>query len=270
MNGRRVCPNCGVDNGSVARLGYSWRDWALKKCAHCRFVYLENPPDYEALAKVYPWEENSNARRQRMGSEYPFTAAISKALGVLRRGLIKKPDKLVRWSKRWFPPGVVADVGCGDGGTLARLSDEFELIGIDISKELVGRTRERLADRQATILNMPALEGLRCLSDRTLSGIILMSFLEHEIRPKELLHEAARTLKGKGAVIIKVPNYGGLNRRVMGSRWCGFHFPGHVNYFTPSNLCEMVRSVGLHVVGFGWMDHFFMNDNMWMVGRRDM
>ena len=270
MGERRVCPNCGVENDSVAQLGYSWQDWALKQCARCRFVYLENPPDYETLAEVYPWEEDSNTRRKRMRSEYPFTAAISSALGGLRRRLIKKPDKLGRWIKRWVPPGAVADIGCGDGGTLARLPGEFKLIGIDISMELVGRTRERLARRQATILNMPALEGLRSLSDRSLSGIIMMSFLEHEIRPKELLREAARTLARGGAVVIKVPNYGGLNRRVMGSRWCGFHFPGHVNYFTPSSLCEMVRSVGLHVVCFGWMDHFVMNDNMWMVGRRDM
>ena len=43
--GARRCPNCGADNACASRLSYSWRQWVLKACGNCRFVYLENPPD---------------------------------------------------------------------------------------------------------------------------------------------------------------------------------------------------------------------------------
>ena len=38
-----------------------------------------------------------------------------------------------------------------------------------------------------------------------------------------------------GVAIVKVPNYGSLNRMVMGGNWCGFRIPDHVNYFTKSS-----------------------------------
>ena len=114
---------------------------------------------------------------------------------------------------------------------------------------------------------MPAIEGLASIPDDSVSGVVMRSFLEHEARPATLLREVARTLNGQGCSIIKVPNYASLNRRVMGSRWCGFRFPGHVNYFTPKSLRNMVEGAGLRVVDFGWLDHFALSDNMWLVAR---
>ena len=265
----RNCPKCGTDNTHSPPLQYSWRDWSLKECTRCRFVYLENPPSYERLAAEHPWEKNHGERRERMRTEYPLTFAGSIAWRALRSRVVKKSDKLARIIDRWFPRGPVADIGCGDGQSLARLPDRFEPVGVELSEQLARRSRERLAHRDATILNMSALEGLRSMPDDTLSGIVMCSFLEHEARPAELLDEAARTLRTDGCTVIKVPNYACLNRRVLGSRWCGFHFPGHVNYFSPSSLREMVEFAGLRIVNFGWSEHFFLSDNMWLVACQD-
>ena len=264
----RNCPKCGHDNSQGAPLKCSWQDWVLKQCACCYFVYLENPPTYECLAAEHPWEMNHGERKERIRAEYPIAFATSKAWRVLRRRLFPKSDKLMRRVSRWFPPGPVADIGCGDGGHLLRLPDRFEPIGVELSETLARRSRARLAHRQVTILNMSALEGLGRIPDNSLSGVIMRSFLEHEARPAELLDLTARTLRTGGAVIIKVPNYACLNRRVMGPRWCGFHFPGHVNYFSPSSLRDMVECAGLQVVSFNLLDHFVLSDNMWLVARR--
>lgn len=75
-------------------------------------------------------------------------------------------------------------------------------------------------------------------------GVLLNSFLEHEVNPFILLKEAHRTLKDTGVVYIRVPNYGSLNRKVMGHKWCGFRFPDHVNYFTTKSLAEMAKKAG--------------------------
>jgi hypothetical protein len=86
--------------------------------------------------------------------------------------------------------------------------------------------------------------------------------------PLPVLQELARTLAPRGVVVIKVPNYGSLNRRVMGSRWCGFRFPDHLNYFTPKSLRSMIADAGLKVQKFGLMDHLPTGDNMWMIAAK--
>ena len=50
-----------------------------------------------------------------------------------------------------------------------------------------------------------------------------------------------------GVAVIKVPNYGSLNRRLMGARWCGFRFPDHVNYFDKASLTRLARDAGFEV-----------------------
>ena len=96
----------------------------------------------------------------------------------------------------------------------------------------------------------------------------MRSFLEHEREPLVLLGSAWSALRPGGAAIIKVPNYASFNRKLMGNRWCGFRFPGHVNYFTPESLRAMVESVGFQVEKFSLTDHFYLSDNMWMVVRK--
>lgn len=260
----RLCPGCGKDNSHAAPLRYSWRHWVLKQCAQCSFVYLENPPPLDSFGTEHSWVKSHGKRKRRMRIEYPLSFKASALVRNVRRRFVKRPDKLADRIKLWFPPGQVVDLGCGDGSYIAALPTRFQPIGIEISETLVRRARKK----GATVLHMPAIEGLASLPDSSLTGVIMRSFLEHELEPVRLLNEVARTLKEHGCTIIKVPNYACVNRHVMGSRWCGFHFPGHVNYFTPDSLRDMVARAGLRPVSFGWLDHFFLSDSMWMVACR--
>ena len=91
------------------------------------------------------------------------------------------------------------------------------------------------------------------------------AFLEHEMHPLETLRAAARVLRPDGRLILKMPNYASINRRVRGARWCGFRFPDHVNYFTPASLRAMVQAAGLRVVRMHVSDRLPTSDNMWLV-----
>ncbi|MDE2968825.1 MAG: methyltransferase domain-containing protein [Chloroflexota bacterium] len=262
----RSCPRCGTDNSGSRVLGYSWQQWHLRRCRACDFVYLENPPDYSGLSVDYAWETDDYA--QRMSEEYPLTRSLSRGWRRVRRRLIPRPDKLARRVTAHVPPGRVIDVGCGSAGHLLALERHHEIVGIEISVALAGQAEARLASRSGTVVNMPAIEGLAAMAPASASGVLMRSFLEHEHRPAALLAEVARVLVAGGAVVVKVPNFGCLNRRLMGSRWCGFRFPGHVNYFTPASLREMVEGAGLTVTEFGLFDRFPFADNMWLVAHR--
>jgi len=264
----RNCPQCGTDNLAAAALAYSWQNWILKGCAGCAFVYLENPPGYEALVSEFAWERNHGDRRERMRAEYPLSYHVARVWKKFRRWAIRKPNKLANRIAASFPPGPVVDIGCGSGDYLAGLPDVYEPLGVEISEELARRARERLAERGGRILAMSAMEGLAAVPEGTASGIIMRSFLEHEQQPVELLARAWAALRPGGATIIKVPNYASVNRRVMGGCWCGFRFPGHVNYFTPQSLRDMVEAAGFRVERFGLFDRFYFSDNMWMVASK--
>ncbi|MDE0054798.1 MAG: class I SAM-dependent methyltransferase [Gammaproteobacteria bacterium] len=268
MTGRR-CPQCGTGNESETALGYSHEEWLLKQCAACGFVYLENPPAYEELEIDLAWERVGRKERQeRVYRRSPLRSMASRTVRMLRSHLAVRANPLLRRVERWFPAGPVVDIGCGRGAKLASLPERFELVGIEISRDLAREARERLAARGGVVHQMPAIEGLESVPARSLAGIVANAFLEHEIRPRELLQAAARALSPAGAMIVKVPNYACVNRRVMGAGWCGFRFPGHVNYFTPGSLRRMVEASGMEVAEFRWVDRIPTSDNMWMVVRR--
>ena len=265
----RSCPQCGTSNASAAPLKYSYGRWVLKQCRECAFVYLENPPAYEELETDLAWERvGKQERQERVYVRNPVRSAASRTVRMLRARLAFRNDPLMRRVERWFPAGPVVDIGCGKGDKLALLPERFEPVGIEISQERARTAREALASRGGVVHQMPAQEGLNGVRAQSLAGIVAHAFLEHEIHPKELLQAAARALSPAGALILKVPNYASVNRRVMGAGWCGFRFPGHVNYFTPRTLRRMVEESGMEIAEFRCLDRFPTSDNMWMVARR--
>ncbi len=264
----RHCPQCGTGNASETPLRYSHEEWLLKQCGTCAFVYLENPPAYEALETDLAWERvGKKERLERVYRRRPVRSMASRTVRVLRSRLAVRANPLLRRVERWFPAGPVVDIGCGRGDKLASLPERFQLMGIEISQERAREARQRLSARGGVVHQIPALDGLDRMPARSLAGIVANAFLEHEIRPRELLQAAARALSPAGAMILKVPNYASLNRHVMGAGWCGFRFPGHVNYFTPRSLRRMVEEAGMEVAEFRPVDRMPTSDNMWMVAR---
>jgi hypothetical protein len=68
---------------------------------------------------------------------------------------------------------------------------------------------------------------------------------EVERRKARSLEQCSRVLAPGGAIYVRVPNYGSLNRRMLGAKWCGFRYPDHVNYFTTTSLGAMAGDCGL-------------------------
>jgi SAM-dependent methyltransferase len=146
--------------------------------------------------------------------------------------------------KRLFAPGRVLDVGCGSG---KKVPEPFIPFGIEISEALSREADAHMRGRGGRAIHAPAVEGVKEFPDRYFSGIVLRSFLEHEKQPKELLEQCSRRLAPGGSIYVRVPNYGSLNRRMLGAKWCGFRYPDHVNYFTTASLGAMVGDCGLRL-----------------------
>jgi SAM-dependent methyltransferase len=260
----RDCPLCGRSNLDQPRHEFSEGEWSLKECAGCSMLYLEDVPEYEQLVEEFAWEKTFEQETEQRSRKNPTLRKLGRLpKDVLQR--VTKRDKLVDWAKEYFAPGMVVDVGCAGGHTLARLPGEFVPCGIEVSKALSERARVAFAPRGGFVVCADALSGLQQCETAQFTGVIMTAFLEHEVRPLAVLEETRRVMKAGARVIIKVPNYDSWNRSLRGAKWCGFRFPDHVNYFTPETMRALVEKAGMRVLRFGLGDRMPTSDNMWLV-----
>jgi SAM-dependent methyltransferase len=262
---RRPCPACGADNDDRAAGQYSRPPWSIKDCRACGFVYLDPVPRYEALHATLSWEKSRESENRRRAAERPVSYKVSQALRKRNR-LFPRRD-IARMAEDTAPPGNVLDIGCAEGGRAMTLAEGYVPYGIEISAELAAAADASFATRGGACVHAPALDGLKQFPDGFFTAAMLRSYLEHEVQPAEVLTELARTLAPGGVAIVKVPNYGSLNRRLTGRRWCGFRYPDHVNYFTPASLRAMAGRARFDA-DFGLTGAIPTSDNMWAVLKR--
>ncbi|MHB8174101.1 MAG: class I SAM-dependent methyltransferase [Nitrospirota bacterium] len=259
----RSCPLCGQVNMG-APVFMQKGVWRINKCRKCGFIYLENPPTYSELAEEFAWEKSSRMESENRRKKEPVLYNISKASKKFIKKFFKR-GKLTELINSYFTMGNILDIGCGAGNALAGLKPWYVPFGIEISKNLSETANLRLARRGGLVINTDAIEGLNSFQPEFFSGIIMSGYLEHEMNPMGVLKDSFRTIKPGGHLIIKVPNYGSINRILRGHLWCGFRFPDHVNYFTSNSLKEMVSKAGFNVAKFGFFDHLPTSDSLWMV-----
>lgn len=265
----RPCPLCGRDNAAEANHRHSRGDWRLKACTGCGFVYLENAPAYAEMTDgEFEWSKSLATETERRRNEEPLLHKMHVPLKRRWNRLFRR-DKLLALARQFISPGPVLDVGCGSGKRLLGLPPQYTLFGIEVSRTLAAQASHHFAGRGGAAYVGPALRWLDELEACRFTGVIMRAYLEHEIAPRAALNGAHRVLKEGGHLIVKVPNYASLNRRVRGARWCGFRFPDHVNYFTPRSIATMLRETGFSIVQFHWRDRFPTSDNMWLVARRN-
>ncbi|MEL6329779.1 MAG: class I SAM-dependent methyltransferase [Planctomycetota bacterium] len=259
---RVACDCCGSTN--IARdPRLSQHPWCLARCADCGFVFLENPPAAETLEDEFAWEDMMAGRRKRRDS------GARKAVASIRRfGKSIRGNKLRDLVLGYLAPGDTLDLGCGSGTRWDDLPPAYIPVGVEIEPKPAQLADERFKARGGRCLKGGVVQCLDSLEDRSASGAILRAYLEHEPEPFAVLDAMARVLEPGARVLVKVPNYGSINAKLQGSRWCGWRLPEHVNYFTPATLTGLMQRAGYKTARFGPTDKLPLSDNMWAVFER--
>lgn len=268
---RNQCPVCRCNSRRPLARPRLGRPWKLSECQACRFVYLAQTPEVDAIAEHFPWEETLVAEKQRRDRRDGEPVRRTRRLLAMAKRALKRHtrrDKVAALSGRYFEPGPVIDIGCGDGGVIHSLPESCEPHGVELSPGLATEAERCFASRGGTVVEADAISGLRRWDDGFFSGALARSFLEHEPRPLEMLRETRRVLRPSGRLILKLPNYGCVNRKLRGDHWCGWRFPDHVNYFTPRTLRRILADARFRIVRFNLADRFPASDNMWCVAER--
>lgn len=272
----RHCPILGRASQTTP-MPYSRGPWTLVRCNETGFVFLPDPPSYDALSAEHAWESTFAAERARRRREEPVVATVG--------GWIKRARRRVFRSRNPFaaivggrlapnqgrPPYRIVDVGCAHAAFTRAVAERLTarglavaMTGIEVSHALAAAARQTLSPIGGAVIEASALEGVRSLRADSETAVLMSSFLEHEAQPLELLREVRRCLVPGGFAVVKVPNFACWNRVVRGARWCGFRYPDHVNYFTPRTLRTLAERADLRFEQ-GRLDRLPLSDNMYAV-----
>jgi len=259
--------------------------WDLRRCTETGFVFLANPPHQERFQDQYAWELTHEREVERRRQSEPVLYAMSTAIKKFRREYLKR-DKITAMATRLVEqcgqrstkaPIRLVDIGCSYGMLAVRVSSRLsrdvasrlEPIGIEISNSLAKKAHKTLRKHGGRCIHGTAIKGLATLEAGRAEVVVLSCILEHEIEPLELLRQCRRQLAPHGQIIVKIPNYASLSRRIRGAKWCGFRWPDHVNYFTPDTLRTAADKAGLGVTRMTFFDRSPLSDSLYAVFGRD-
>jgi len=117
---------------------------------------------------------------------------------ILRKKVIVRIDKL-------NPTGRLFDVGCGSGNLIVEISERLphlELIGMDISAEILDQAKLRADEKQKKIeFKEGSVEKLP-FADKSVDFIVSTFSLHHWINPQKAFQEIYRVLKKEGVALI--------------------------------------------------------------------
>ena len=234
----RPCPACGSETISdLADLAPA--PWRIGQCDTCDLVYLRNPVDYDALeAEDLSWETKfSTEAEQRARKRGPLKrlARYLRETGKRLRGDDQK------FYTRLLGTGRMLDIGCAN---LIRMGSPNIPYGIELSKHFAEGADKVMRAAGGYCLQGAGAERIFDFPEDFFDGIVMSSYLEHEVNFPGVLEGALRALRPGGRIYIRVPNFSSLNRRFSGADWPGFRHPDHVTYFTPDTLKDVIQRAG--------------------------
>ena len=239
MTDLRPCPSC-TSHDATPWDDYSPAPWVVARCGACDLTYLRNPVDYVALEEDFAWEKTYEEKKEVSTGSTSLSPAI--------RGL-RKRLKLTHKSKQhrmgqWFNNGKVLDIGCGN---LMNVPEPMTPYGIELSKALHAYADDWMQARGGYCVHGAGAEAIWDFEPDMFDGVIMHSYLEHEVDLMGVLKGVWRALKPGAPAYVRVPNFGSINRKVVGTNWCGFRYPDHVTYFTLASLRDVARRAGFTV-----------------------
>lgn len=246
------CPAC---DSRSAQLLFSATDrsWAttdrlfqIVECCGCRLIRLHPRPEPDELRSFYPpeyWALPENRLDGWLKRQYRRLALLDHVRFIERA--LRETDE----------PGLVLDVGCGDGFLLSLLAGRgwSPLAGIDFSLDA--------ATAAWRGHGVPALCGTLSrapFADGSCALITMFNVLQHLYDPVSYLDAARRLLAPDGRLIVQVPNAGCWQFLLFGDKWHGIDVPRHLLHFRASDLETLLDHCGFEVLR---RKHFSLRDN---------
>ena len=241
----RPCPGCHLCGtmGEVLytnltdRLFNAPGVWQIKRCPQggCGLLWLDPMPAEEDLHLIYQnyfthQDKPLAARGFARGAGHGAYRALLRVTG-----LTHQRDELFSLHLRGIKPGRLLDVGCGDGGRLAR----WQSMGWEVEgQEVDAVAAERARSLHGLHVHLGALSDL-ALPGSTFDVVTMSHVIEHVPDPTALLQECRHILKPDGRLIAVTPNVNSFGHHQFGSDWMWLDPPRHLHLFSPTTLGQL-------------------------------
>jgi SAM-dependent methyltransferase len=260
----RACPICGTSSERAALTDYGDTEWPIVQCRECSLVFVARTPPQADFEDERAWEKSFVRETERRARDHGALFAIDRLTRARFKLAYRRSPKAI--VARRARPGPVLDLGCGDGNSFNPPPPGYVPFGVEVSKGLAGIADAAFRSFGGRCIRAPAAEGLATFPPKYFTAAIMLGYLEHEFHPLEILRRVRQLLADDAVVVVKMPNYASINRRVTGRKWCGFRLPDHVNYYTPRTLVDLAARAGFSV-RFGLLGRQPLSDNMWAILR---
>ncbi len=191
--------------------------------------------DSEELLVSIKW---TMEKRRRLSRDY--FSRIGSRWNKLKDRYIDTERLYSELNAKLIPEGVIADLGCGIGESIARMTTQSrKFIGVDNSREMLGIAKKNLsaALKQGTDLRVGDLEHLP-LKEKEVDGILAALVLHHVAQPIQAFREFYRVLKPGGQVLIvdfKKHQNKDFQKK-MADLWSGFNRNELLNWISESGF----------------------------------
>lgn len=200
----------------------------LVSCRRCRLMRLDPRPTAEALAQYYPGDYAPH-----QASEGLPVASSPNWRARVRKMLDSRSSDVPS-----MKPGVLLEVGCGNGSFLAQMKAKgWEVEGIEASPHAVEMARQRQLD-----VRLESAESIELT--RSYDLIVAFMAIEHLHDPLSVLRRLRDAVSPDGRLVVSVPDAGSWEFRLFRSHWYALQLPTHLYHFTPKSLRALLERAG--------------------------
>lgn len=145
--------------------------------------------------------------------------------------------------RRYRKSGKLLEIGCGMGDVLARLEDDFETYGIDVSEYAIAEAATHTPKSKLRVATAEQLNNLGGPFD----VIAAFHVVEHLEDPFAVLKLCARNTTPGGLLIFATPNTDAPFAKKKGERWFANTDPTHISLKSADEWLDLVKRAGYRV-----------------------
>jgi 2-polyprenyl-3-methyl-5-hydroxy-6-metoxy-1,4-benzoquinol methylase len=140
-----------------------------------------------------------------------------------------------------LPPGLLLDVGCGNGEYGARMRGQgWAVRGTDLDPDAA----KAVVQNHGFPVDVGELHDLG-YPDGAMDAVTARHVLEHIRDPITFMRECWRILKPGGRLVYMTPNVASLGHRIFGEHWQGLEPPRHLFLFDAQTLRALAGVCGI-------------------------
>lgn len=243
----RPCNSCGARDAKVRLAKYGFD---IVECRACGLVYVAQEVTREQLDDYYSrgyYEGNGHAYDDYLARAESRKHHYRVMLPALKRHL--SPEAKEKTDLR------VLDVGCAAGYFLEVAQEAgWQAQGVELSPYMSAYARE---ERGLNVLT-GTLEEVD-LPSGAFDIVTMWDVIEHVQDPQQVLKRAHELLKPGGLLVMATGDISGATARIYGEKWSLYAPPGHLFYFSPRTLGQLLRQAGLQTLGWESDGAFLIN-----------